>query len=173
MAAAVQVSGACAVYVQYANYATNAISLLGYTRNGVTVTEHHHYINVPGDQLGGDEGPPIDVQYLGGMATIHLELTKWDTAVMEYIRRQVDAATLGTPTAAGQLMFSASKFGRLLIRPALYVAQTTGIEAVQNFPRVITRNPIEISRGSKYAVAVCQFEAHADVNGVLWNTTNV
>ena len=44
--------------------------LLGYTRNGADTTKEAYWLDVPGDENGGDDGPPIDVQYLGEIARV-------------------------------------------------------------------------------------------------------
>lgn len=172
MAIEVQVSGACAVYVAYPYIASPYNSgnpiLLGYTRNGLTPQEQGYYLNVPGDQNGGEEGPPIEIQALGMTALIRLELTKYDMDVVHYVRRQLAGVTQGTPAAAGSLMFSAGLVGRLTLVP---LAGGTGIGIPQNFPRVFTRQPIECGRGSKFSTLICEFEAHKDASGVLWNSS--
>ena len=43
---------------------------LGYTRNGVDITFEGFFLDVMGDETGGDDGPPIDRQYLGEIARI-------------------------------------------------------------------------------------------------------
>ena len=168
MAIEVQVSGACAVYVAYANLASAVPQLLGYTRNGLQPAEQGYYLNVPGDQNGGEEGPPIEIQWLGLTANIRLELTKYDMTVAHYIRRQLDNVTQGAPAAAGSLMFSAALGCRLTLVP---LAGGSGIGIPQNFPRCITRQAIEVGRGSKFSTLVCEFEAHKDSSGICWNSS--
>ena len=43
---------------------------LGYTRNGADITHEGFFLDVPGDENGGDEGPPIEIQFLGEIARV-------------------------------------------------------------------------------------------------------
>lgn len=159
MAVEVVVCGLAIVKIQVP---AGSLETLGYSRNGVTVSEEAHHLDVPGDENGGDEGPPVDVQILGETARVRLELTKIDTAVADKIRARVAAGTAGTPPTAGTLMFGGSKAIRLLIH-----STTSPI----NFPRAFPRNAIELNRGTKYSTFVCEFECHKDGSGVLYNST--
>lgn len=167
MAATPQVAGACAVYIALPSVNSGNPQLLGYTRNGAQIREETFHLNVPGDQNGGDEGPPIEVQQLGMVAHIVIELTKWDKTIADHIRKQADGATLGTPVAAGSLMFSASLGWRVTLVPL----SGTGIGQPLNFPRCITRQPRELNLGSKFSTMFVEFEAHEDGSGVLWNNS--
>ena len=159
MAAAVQIAGACEIKV-----ATNGGSLqsLGYTRNFADVTKEAFWVDVPGDENGGDEGPPIEIIYLGEIARVRLELTKWDATVAAIVKARLSGGTAGTPGSTGTAMFAGSKDLRLLLNAA---------NDPRNFPRAIPRGSIEIGRGSKYSTLVCEFECHKDGSGVLYNTT--
>lgn len=160
MAEAVQVTGPCAVRIGDEGGNLAALSLLGYTRNGADITAEGYFVNVPGDQNGGDDGPPIDVQYMGETARIRVELTKWDSTVAATIEARLQGGTGGTPGTPGSLM-SANAF-RLLLDT------TTGD---RNFLRVFPRGAIELNKGTRYSIMVFEFEAHEGSGGVLWNTT--
>jgi hypothetical protein len=138
---------------------------LGYSRNGVDIALDGFYVNVPGDENGGDEGPPIEVLQLGQTARVRLELTKWDPAVIDVLnsRRWGGGATPGTPPSVGIMMFGGAYTHRLLIK-------TTSRPF--NFVRAFVRGPIEVPQyGSKFATVVCEFECHKNADGVLFNTT--
>jgi hypothetical protein len=167
MPATPQVAGPCAVYVALPSVSAGVPLLLGYTRNGAQIREETFHLNIPGDQNGGDEGPPIDVQQLGMVVHIVLELTKWDKTVADHIRKQADGATLGTPVAPGSLMFTANLGWRLTLVPSL----GSGIGQPLNFPRCITRQPREINIGTKFSTMFVEFEAHKASEGVLWNNS--
>lgn len=156
MTAAVKVAGPCAVYVDVGA----GLEMLGYTGQGADVQDQAFYLDVHGDENGGDAGPPVDVQYLGEIVRIRLELTKWDTVVGQKIRSRLAAGTEGTPGTAGTLMFSGSKTARVLLYSA---------NAPMNFPRCFLRNPWEVNLGTKYSRLVLEFEAHKDGSGVLYN----
>jgi hypothetical protein len=159
MAIAIQVAGLAEVYVEVGS----TMTLLGYTRNGAEVTKEGQWLDVPCDSNGGDEGPPADVQFLGEIARIRVELTKWDSTVANTVlkRSKAAAVTAGEPMDAGTLMF-ASNAMRVCIKTA---------NNPRNFPRAIPRQPVEINRGTKFSTLVCEFEAHKDANGVLYDAS--
>ena len=139
---------------------------LGYTRNGVDFTDEGFFIDVPGDEYGGDEGPPIDVQYLGGIARFRIELTKYDLATASKLIGRIPDASVGTIKAGfnspGTLLFQDSN---------TYVVHIESVETgfKMRFPRAIIRNPIELNRGTKFTTLVMEIEGHADDNGVIYD----
>ena len=153
MASAIQVRGACQVKVGTGE--ADALEELGYTRNGADITLESMFLDVPGDQNGGDDGPPIDVQYLGDIARVRLELTKWDEAVADKAIPRVKGGTPGTPSLSGTLMFQDSKCYRLLLNSP---------SEPRNFLRAFPRMPIEINAGTKFSTLVVEFECHKDDN---------
>lgn len=161
MPATVQLAGACQVKVAST---TLTLSLLGYTRNYANVAKEAFFVDVPGDENGGDDGPPIEIIYLGEIARIRLELTKYDNVIANNVRMRVDAATAGVPSTPGTLMFSANKGMRVLLDAP---------NDPRNFPNCIPRQAIEIGRGTKWSTFVCEFEAHKDATGVLYNAVTI
>lgn len=159
MATAVSNAGLCTIKILIPG---GSLETLGYTRNGAEPTEEAFFIDVPGDENGGDEGPPIEIQYMGQIARIRVELTKFDVAVLAKVRKRIHTATLGTPATAGTLMFAGTKDFRLLLHSP---------NDPRNFPRVICRGAIESNNGTKWQSWSMEFEAHKDANGVLENTT--
>jgi hypothetical protein len=129
-----------------------AVKTLGYTQNGITYVEEGFYTDVPGDENGGDEGPPIEVQYMGEIHRIRAELTKYDSAVASEIGAKVAGATHGVPATAGTLYFASASYMRV---------QAVGANGhVRNYPYTIPRMPIELNAGTRYSRLVIEFEAH-------------
>lgn len=163
MAATVVVPGAATVKIQVTG---GSIVTLGYTRNGVEISEATYLLDVPGDENGGDEGTPIDVQHLSEAHVLRLNLTKWDTTVATELFKKTPGttinSTLGTPAAAGTLLFAQGGTYRVLIDAANFD---------RNYPRCVLRGAIEHSVGSKYQALLCELVAYKDGSGVLWNTT--
>lgn len=158
MAAAVQVAGACLIQVN----AGAGIESLGYSVNGVDATAEAFWIDVPGDENGGEQGPPIEIQFLGEIARIRMELSKWDSSVFAKVEARLKSATAGTPSTPGTLVFANSLDMRLLLN-------ATNFD--RNFPRAIPRGAIEMNRGTRWARAVIEWECHKDATGVLYNST--
>jgi hypothetical protein len=161
MAATPQVAGKCLIKISVAS-PWSVLLDLGYSRNGVDVDEEGFFGDVPGDENGGDSGPPIDIQYFGNTARVRLELTKFDRTVFDHLRKRVQGSTIGTPATSGTLMIAEGKYCRLCL-----VATNDN----RNFPIAIPRNVISMNIGTRFQTAVCEFECHKDSNGVLWNTT--
>lgn len=158
MAVVINITGTAEIWMD--DGLGGAMDVLGYTRNGAEVTLDASYLDVPGDQNGGDEGPPIDVQYLGEIARVRLELTKYDVTNADLVRQRFGraAAVVGTPASPGSLVFGGTF--RLLIKSAT---------APYNFARAFPRAPIEVNRGTKFSTFICEFECHKDANGKLWD----
>lgn len=138
----------------------SGIASLGYSANGVDITEHTHWNDIHGDQNGGDEGSPIDIQFLGQQHTIRVDLTSYDEAVLDTLRAL--GGTAGTPITPGTLMFTESKAIRLIILTTSYP---------RNYPRAVVREAIDVNKGVKNSLPKLVFEAYKDGSGVLWNTT--
>lgn len=136
-----------------------ALEDLGFSINGVQIIETVFESDVPGDQNGGEEGPPIDIQYFGQIDRIRMELSKYDEAVADKIRARLLGGTAGVIGTAGTLIAGSSVFYRLLIEPT-----TTP----RNYVAAIPREPIEVNRGTKYSRLILEWECHG-FSGTLWN----
>jgi hypothetical protein len=158
MAQQVHIAGAALIKVGTGS--AGALEELGYTRNGANIRPEGYFLNVPGDQNGGDDGPPIEVIYMGETARVRIELTKFDSAIADKIACRVRGGTAGTPAAAGTAMFAGDYTVRVLV-------STTN--APINFLRCIPREPVEINKGTKFSTLVFEFEAHKNAAGVLYN----
>lgn len=159
MAEAVQVLGVAAIKLDVGE--GSALALLGYTENGAFITEEGHYQEVPGDQNGGDSGPPIEKVYMGETARVRIELSKWDATVAALVKNRNKGTTEGTPAAAGTLVFAGGYFYRLLIH------STT---LPRNYLCAVPDQPYEINVGTKYSRLVFEFTCYKHpVSGVLRN----
>ncbi len=166
----VNVTGLAVVKVGDVAATQDTLEDLGYTRNGVEISFTGFFLDVPGDENGGDDGPPVDVQYMGETATIRMELTKYNATVAGKVSARVNGGVEGVPVAAGTLMFgdrndlANNVAWRLLI-------QVSGGVGNMNFLRAFPRNVIELNKGTRFSTLVVEFEAHKNLAGVLWNTS--
>lgn len=159
MAPVVQNAGLATIKV--ASPANGTLLLLGYTRNGADVTQQGFFVDVPGDENGGDQGPPIDIQYMGEIAHIRIEMTKWDPANIDIVKARIAGGTAGSPGTAGTFMFQGGVDFRLVIdAPNL----------PRNFPRVVFREPIQKNHGTRFAMVVFEGIAYKAASGVLYDT---
>jgi len=164
MTAAVHVAGACEIKIATAD---QSLVTLGWSRNMADVRKEAFFLDVPGDQNGGDDGPPIDIIYLGEIAVIRLELTKWDYTVVDVIRARLSGGTAGSTGTPGTLIAGAAtpNWFRVLLSP-------TATAYARNFPTCVPRGAIEVGRGTKFSTLVCEFEAHS-VAGILYDSVGV
>jgi len=163
---AVQIAGKVNVYTQLINTVGNLFKL-GETMDMTDVEERAFWHNVPGDRHGGPQGPPIEVQWLGAICVVRMELSRWDAAEIDKLRRREVNATLGTILLAevGTLMLATKGF-RLCLNSATRPL---------NFPCAILRDAIPYGMGSKFTSVGLQFECHrcqdgTARDGILHNT---
>ena len=170
MAQTPQVSGACEVLLDTGS--ARALQSLGWTKNGADITRTRLTLDIPGDQNGGDDGVPIDIQDFGGFYRVRLEMTKWDTAVESKIRVMgnpngtggYSSLSLGSVNTPGTLIVANSAYYRLLLKP-------TDTSRAVNFLAAIPReDPYELNLATKYSVLVLSFVCYP-ISGVIWNTS--
>jgi hypothetical protein len=156
MADQINVSGKVSITLQFRNIAGLSLPA-GLQKLGeqMDMTEPEHQVflhNVPGDRNGGPEGPPIEVQYLGEIARIRCDMSRWDPTVWDFLRKLGVKASQGTITDAhvGQLILTNRAVRVILISSARPI----------NFPCCIVRNPYVYGMGTKFSRASVEFEAH-------------
>jgi hypothetical protein len=168
----INVTGKVTLKLQFVNGGSNELLTLGEAQDMHDIEERSFWHNVPGDRHGGPQGPPIEVQYLGSIAVVRVELSRWDTVVMDELRkRKVYGTTLGTivATDVGNAMLATRAF-RLLL---------STLTRPLNFPCVILRDAIPYGMGSKFTSVGLQFECHRmpatiaswAAEGVLYDAT--
>lgn len=150
MAVAVQVAGL--VTIQVDTGTSHALETLGYSINGVDIEENIFTLDVHGDEHGGDAGPPIDIQYLGQVDTVRMELSKWDEAVLDKIRSRLWNAGFTAPLA-GQVLstnIGALFFGGAFSFRLALDAANSGFD--RDYIKVVFREPITVNRGVKHSI---------------------
>ncbi len=162
MALQILVTGAARIYIDAGQ--GSGLSLLGYTRDGVTIREVIYQEDVKGDQNGGESGPPIDVQHFGEHHEIETELVTVDMTFLATVKAKVNNGTPGILPTAGSLMVSAGLYHRLLIYPV-------GSNP-RNYLCAFPRQPLELNKGSKHTRhRVSWFCMAPTVGGTIYNTT--
>lgn len=144
----------------------HALENLGYTRDGAQIRSDAYMLDVPSDDAGGESGPPADVQHLGEVMHIIMDLTKWDATILAKVTPRKYGGTAGTPGTPGSLLIG----GGLTYRLIVYTAVTP-----LNFPCVIFREPYEFNRGTKFSTMRLEGTAYKNGSGLLYNndTTGV
>ncbi len=156
MALQVHVAGPALVRVDY------GIGLrdLGYSANGVDITSTPYFLDVPGDEKGGDNGPPIESQIFGYTAEVRLDLTKYDQETAEILEARFANLTMANPPVPGSLLRGSGGSIRLLIHSA---------NQPRNFPAAVARGAIQVNKGTRHSRFLIDFTCY-DWLGVLWNT---
>lgn len=160
MALSIQVDGLATIKI--ASPAGGSLETLGYSINGVEITEQIFTEEVKGDENGGDAGPPIDVQYLGEMHVIRITMTKYDEAVLNKIRAGIAGGTAGTISTSGTLYMQGTVAFRLLIH---------SVNRPRNYINVIFQEPKEINKGTIHSKATIIGRAYYGANNVIYNAT--
>lgn len=160
MAAAVIVAGK--VLIRTGSGSADALEDLGYSINGVRIFEDVFTGDVPGDENGGDAGPPIDIQYFGQVDRIEIEMSKFDAAVIAKIAPRLKGGTAGTVGTPGTLFGAGSKFFRLLL---------TSTNFTRNYLAAVPRAPIEANWGTKFTSLRLMFDCYALGGTTLYNTS--
>ena len=160
MAIAIKVAGACQIKIDAGQGA--GLEELGYAANGVDIEGDPRWLDVPGDQRGGDDGTPIGWVWLSELYTVRMELTKFDAAVLAKVRARIPTATAGTPPAAGTVVdpSTTTKFFRLLLNAA---------NDIWNFPLAIPKGLQGVNLSTKFERVMLEWECHMNSSGLLYN----
>lgn len=156
--ATINVAGPVAVSIKPAG---GALMDVGYTEQGVDITEQIFSYDVQGDQNGGDQGPPIDIQYMGAVDIVRMTFTKYNQTTMQIIRDRLSGTSPDTPGTAGVLHFQGTLAYELLL----------DCFTPRNYTRVVFREPIETNKGTKHSKLTLIATCYKDGSGVLYNTT--
>lgn len=162
MAIAISVDGPCNVKVDTGT--SNALEQLGYSADGIDVELEPFNLDVPGDQNGGGDGIPIDVQHFNSVARFTMELTKFDEAIYAKIANMVNdlgVTAAGTQVVSAGALYAANSNGfRVLLQPT-----NRPVNFLLCIPQKISRN-----KSSKYTRCTIEWLAYP-VSGFLWNET--
>jgi hypothetical protein len=181
----VNVAGASPVWLGYLSSASAGVptyfttSPLGYTRNGSQISFQQFYEDIPGDQNGGDAGPPVEVQLLGQIANVRLMLTKYNPTIFQaaqeimynanFVPGTVNPGLIGSANGqqAGSLMFTGGPAGVSQCW-AIYIGVPSTTPSGSStvglfpwfFPNCLIREPYELNVGTKYSELALSFTAY-------------
>jgi hypothetical protein len=135
---------------------------LGYTEDGIQISKERFRLPVFGDQNGGTDGPPIDVQHLGGIWRVNATFTSWEASVADKLEQGIAGGTAGSEGTVGTLLFTeANKSFRLLIH--------TPIRPL-NFLRAVVED-FEINKGTKHSKLTISWACYKNASNVFFNST--
>jgi len=142
MSIAVYAFGPCNISINTGT--SGAWENLGYTADGVRVREEAIQLPVPGDENGGAEGVPIEFQHLAEQHFLTLELTRFDTAILQKLRSRFKSGiTAGMTKSPGTLV--ATDYFRVLLQ------SDTVSGNHRRYLKAYATQPIEETIGTKYS----------------------
>lgn len=171
MAIAFHIPGPCLIKVDTGS--SNALETLGYTADGARGETQFLRHETPVDALGGQGGIPGEIQYLGFIDTVTLDLTKFDSAVFEKLLSGLYGATVGAQTTAISSVeqsnvgvpLSSNSF-RLLLLPS--VQGSTVTNHVRNYKIAIMQSAGCVT-GTKAKRQNIVFRCYPNSSGVTWD----
>ncbi len=127
---------------------------LGSTVDSTDVQNRPFFHDIHTDRNGGHQGPPNEVQYLGHIVNINLELATWNPVAIEHLRKRAVNATQGKvlQSEIGEMMLK-EKSIRLLM-------DTPDPADTRNFWCCLVREPMNIGMGTKWSSYRLSFTAY-------------
>lgn len=159
------------VDIQVANPWSGPLKQLGHSTDGISVSERTFYDDIHGDRNGGQSGPPVEIQFLGKIASIRLRLSTFNRLCAEQLRTRG-----GVVANAGRI--DQCEIGKFLLHPgrAMRLTLHTKLpEDTMNFYACILRDAVEHNMGTKHTEYHFAFEAHrapcsfGGYQGILWD----
>ena len=157
MAVATISLGACEILVDTGT--SNALETLGYSNDNVRIRQQRFTHKIYGDQNGGSEGIPLDIQNLGAIHIVQFELVNFDIDVFNKCEAAAYGVTEGETGTVGQFL-SNTEF-RLLLKPE------SGVEP-RNYLKAAPYQSIDWSLGVKNTQVPMAWECYP-VNGVVFD----
>lgn len=141
---------------------TSTLLELGISTDGVRYQNHPFYTEVHGDRNGGQQGPPIEKQYLGEIVIVSFTLSTFTAATIDVVRKRGILASNGynTQDQIGGFMLT-NRAMRLCIMPE-------SATDVRNFWCAVPVQAIEVTEGSKFSEWAMTFECHRPPCGHAW-----
>ena len=140
--------------------ASNALEFLGWTAEGVTITERRLTAPVEADEFGGSKGVPVDYQLFGQQHVITAELAKFQPDVLAKLTRGYNPNVAPGNIGVGMLLVCSAATFRVLL---------FGRSFVRNYLQTVIEEPIEQSPiGAHYTKARVVFTADPD-GDVMYN----
>lgn len=123
---------------------------LGFTRDGVTIRIEPRWLDVPSDDFAGANGIPSDAQFMGAIALIQADLTKYDKDEVRKLTSFEKAGTAGVLPQLGTLIRQEEETSNL---------ELDGKNEDWLFDVAFNRQALEVNKGTRYSTFVCGWEA--------------
>lgn len=159
---------------------------LGYSEDGIEVTERAFTIECKSDRYGGTQGPQANAQILGREADIRITLTEFNIEYLRMLETRMPGNTLaasapGQIVTPGTLTYDNGGLVRCLLYGLLDIAAVAASVAVTelitplNFPFCEVVDVTSKNIGTRHARASINLKARQGVVSsqvVLWNRTS-
>jgi len=129
---------------------------LGFSRDGVTIRTQPYYEDIHSDDFGGASAPPADSQFMGAIALVTAELTKWNEVEVNKLGKFGGAGSRGTVAVIGSLVRAGGLFGSLFLDNA---------GDPRTYARAFLRQAQEVNVGTKYSTFIVGWECWIDTTG--------
>lgn len=162
MAEQIQVAGKSDIYIGLPGQHSTLMKL-GEQRDQTSISVDSVKHNVYGDSHGGPDGPPIEVQMLGQIATVRFMLSKWDHAVRAAMEQHGVFATEGAvaDSEVGALLLADRSFRILIKNTRDNTPQGGSFDPfTRNFVCCVVSTPIEVGQGTKHSILTLDVQAH-------------
>tara|TARA_R110000803_G_scaffold23906_5_gene58211 strand:+ start:4706 stop:5251 length:546 start_codon:yes stop_codon:yes gene_type:complete len=146
---------------------------LGYSRNGVDITIEQKWEDVESDDYGGTGGVPADRQFLGAVAKITTELTKYERSEVEKLLSYSHTTGSPTTTTLGGVMGVLPDIGSFVRQDGLYgkldlIAASGSGSLTRTFAQCFVSEALEVNLATKNSVYMVKWEAWIDsVEGMI------
>ncbi len=131
---------------------------LGRSINGVQISDNPYFVPVHSDTNGGEQGAPVDYQYLGKQGYLSFECAQYDDAIAAKIR---DRIPVTATFSVGMLLGCSSAFFKVI----LY-----GPNIRRRYLGAIPIDPIQFNAGAIHSRSNFGFICNA-VGGVIYDST--
>jgi hypothetical protein len=153
------VTGPCLATIQLdpTNGTPTSLLELGYSEDGFSISERPLTNDVHSDRNGGTSGEPIDVQFMGVVATIRMKLTDFDFTQLKRLKQWASKTVLndGQVPEPGVLLIADTEFFRLILQGSKDTAAiaagglTTDYQTPLNFQKCVLKDTVDYNVGSR------------------------
>jgi len=123
----------------------NNLIPLGVATDTLEITPRPFYNDIYSDQYGGQQGPPVDVQYLGETIDINFSLTTWNETAINLLKQRAINQVRG--------VVSQNEIGSFTLKShsIRFLINTQDTDDIRNFWCCLARQPVPIGMGTKWA----------------------
>lgn len=160
----IHVNGAAVVYISKTGVTPVR---LGITDEGVKLRFDVGFEPVMSDDLGSYI--PTDMQFMGFLAQISGNFTRYDESLMEEVRARIPALNPGLMANAdiGMLTITSGETYQVYIESSARTSMSSALQKPWRFPTCIPTDPMNLNLGTRYSKGSFGFTAYPNT-GTLY-----